>query len=637
MTPLVDLLNEAARLWWLYVFQAAWQASLLACLLIAAVLVGRRWPSPLRYALVLLALIKFAIPPTLSAPTAVFRWLDRPAVAVARGEVEPAAVLRPASAAPAVRSGAGTAAAVIAPQRSELCWQVWPMLIHGIGMIVVGLWILRQLHGLRRAAAAARPVRGGALREMVVELCAELGLRRTPRLLVSARPHPPAAFGLRRPTVILTEEMLTRMPAAELRVVLAHELAHHRRGDLWLNGLQILLAVVWWFNPVFHWLSHTIRGVREDCCDDLLLASRLTTDRSYCDALLRTAGVFADPGSLSHALGFADRLHPLGRRLTRIMDRTLRRPRRLSWVGGVLIVLMACLMLPGRSLVGGGSDGTLAELYAEEAATREEVIALAMLSFQQEWPAYVLERLRRALPEQASIGRLELTGERLTVAGRVADARALARFGARLGAEPLLAVESLALVEGSRPDRFRLVVEPSFLSGGGGPPAAAHSLRNLTEVRALRQALAERRRRQSARLERFIDGGALSQALRRLRTLAQEAGLELRSLSPMRPRSRGLYLESPLSIVAGGSYAQIEGFLSRLARLPITVRVEGLELEPAGDGSTGMSVRLDVHLILRPDAAPAGDERPDGPPASVTEEQLEEGLREMRRVLAESG
>ncbi|MCP4658917.1 MAG: M48 family metalloprotease [bacterium] len=523
MTPLVELLNEAARLWWLHVFQATWQASLLACLVIAVVLLGRRWPSPLRYALVLLALVKFAVPPTLSAPTAVFRWLERPAVAVPLGEVEPATTLRPASAVPATRSDVGTAAAAIAPQRPRLCWQVWPMMIHGIGMIAVGLWILRRLNGLRWAAAEARPVSGGPLREMVVELCAELGLRRAPRLLVSARPHPPAAFGLRRPTVILAEEMLTRMPAAELRAVLAHELAHHRRGDLWLNGVQILLAVVWWFNPVFHWLSRTIRGVREDCCDDLLLASRLTTDRSYCDALLSTAGVVADPGSLSHALGFADRFHPLGRRLTRIMDRTLRRPRRLSWVGGLLIVLMACLMLPGRSLVGGESDGALAELLAEEAASREEVIALAMLSFQQEWPAYVLERLRQALPEQTSIERLELTGERVTADGRVTDSRALARFGEQLGAEPLLAVEALSLVEGSRPARFQLVVQPSFLSVGGGQPALERSLRNVTEVRALRQAMAERRRRQSARLERFIDGGELAQALRRIRTLARQA------------------------------------------------------------------------------------------------------------------
>ncbi len=373
MTPLVELLNETARLWWLNLSQAAWQSSLLACLLIALILWGRRWPSPLRYGLVLLALVKFAVPPTLPAPTSIFGWFDRAPAVAEPLPVTPAVSLLRASA--PTTTTAATAPVVIPEERPRLHWQVWLMLLHGLGMAGFAFRVVRRLGDLRRIAAEARPVEDGPLREIFGELGDELGVRRPARLLVSAQPQPPVAFGLRQPTVIISEEMLDQMSIEEVKVVLAHELAHHRRGDLWLNWLQIFLAVVWWFNPVYHWLSRIVRGVREDCCDDFLLAESLTTNKSYCDALLHTAGVVSSPMILGDALGFADRLHPLGRRLTRIMDGTLRRSRRLSWAGALLIVLVACLTLPGKALVVESPKEEAAALAVEERVVEEPPVA----------------------------------------------------------------------------------------------------------------------------------------------------------------------------------------------------------------------------------------------------------------------
>src|SRR4029077_8879662 len=117
---------------------------------------------------------------------------------------------------------------------------------------------------------------------------------------------------------------------AELRRILAHELTHFRRGDLWVNTVQLGLLAVWYFHPLFWLLHRTIQKVREDCCDDVLLARDLTSGDAYCDALLHTARELAGGAPIAAALGFGENLHPLGRRLKRIMDDGLKRSAKLS-------------------------------------------------------------------------------------------------------------------------------------------------------------------------------------------------------------------------------------------------------------------------------------------------------------------
>ena len=82
MQLLLPKLNSAAAIWFPFAYHAAWQASLVSVLLLAVVGLGRRWPSPLRYWLLVLALAKFALPPALAMPTGLFSHVG-PAVRAA--------------------------------------------------------------------------------------------------------------------------------------------------------------------------------------------------------------------------------------------------------------------------------------------------------------------------------------------------------------------------------------------------------------------------------------------------------------------------------------------------------------------------------------------------------------------------
>ncbi len=68
-------INEIAESWQMYVWHAGWQGTLVAGIILAVVYGQRRAPSPLRYGLLLVALLKFAMPPLLTIPTGLFSQL----------------------------------------------------------------------------------------------------------------------------------------------------------------------------------------------------------------------------------------------------------------------------------------------------------------------------------------------------------------------------------------------------------------------------------------------------------------------------------------------------------------------------------------------------------------------------------
>lgn len=66
MNRITGLLDGAAASWWPYVFHATWQAALAGAIALLAVWALRRRSAPLRYGVLLVALVKFAIPPELA-------------------------------------------------------------------------------------------------------------------------------------------------------------------------------------------------------------------------------------------------------------------------------------------------------------------------------------------------------------------------------------------------------------------------------------------------------------------------------------------------------------------------------------------------------------------------------------------
>jgi beta-lactamase regulating signal transducer with metallopeptidase domain len=143
---------------------------------------------------------------------------------------------------------------------------VWLVAIWGAGALVLlartcGGWTV--LHRLRSEPVAASNV------ALLARLRTRTVFTRDARLVETRRIAVPGLVGWRRPVIVLPAALGASVSDAELEAIIAHELAHVQRHDVFTNIVQTLVEDVWFFNPAVWWLSHRIRVDREYCCDQL--------------------------------------------------------------------------------------------------------------------------------------------------------------------------------------------------------------------------------------------------------------------------------------------------------------------------------------------------------------------------------
>ena len=69
--------------------------------------------------------------------------------------------------------------------------------------------------------------------------------------------------------IILPAAWLMELSSDVLEAVIAHELSHIRRWDLWVNLFQRFVETLFFYHPAVWWVSRQIRLEREKCCDEL--------------------------------------------------------------------------------------------------------------------------------------------------------------------------------------------------------------------------------------------------------------------------------------------------------------------------------------------------------------------------------
>lgn len=144
-------------------------------------------------------------------------------------------------------------------------------------------WLhVRWLACGRRAIPAILAAQAAILSERV-------GLRIPPRVCISEKIREAIVIGLWRPLILLPASWLTEMTPEALEAVIAHELAHVRRLDLWVNLLQRLMETLLFYHPAVWWLSRRVSLEREMCADDLAVGA--TNERLAYAAALEQLGL----------------------------------------------------------------------------------------------------------------------------------------------------------------------------------------------------------------------------------------------------------------------------------------------------------------------------------------------------------
>jgi uncharacterized protein (TIGR03435 family) len=161
--------------------------------------------------------------------------------------------------------------AVSTGQRVEavLPWIVSAWLF-GVSLLLAraagGWWCVRRLHQLARASMCSNWQAAGN------RIASRLGLASVIHIVELPQVDVPLVVGCLRPIVVLPIAALSSLHAAQVEAILAHELAHIRRHDYFVNLMQTLAETLLFYHPAVWWLSARIRDEREHCCDDVAIA-----------------------------------------------------------------------------------------------------------------------------------------------------------------------------------------------------------------------------------------------------------------------------------------------------------------------------------------------------------------------------
>ena len=200
--------------------------------------------------------------------------------------------------------------------------------------------------GFARLSAAARSaarVADGPWAAQAAEIRQAYRLRTPLTLLQSRHPSLLVTWGLFRPVVILPAGA-PRWTGDRVGFVLAHELAHVRRGDWAVHLGAELLKCVHWFNPLVWIACARLRDESERACDDVVLNRGVDTG-TYAKALVEIARELRQQRLWAAAPAMA-RASSLERRVLAMLDDRLnRRPVSRGASVGTLM-LLAAITLP---------------------------------------------------------------------------------------------------------------------------------------------------------------------------------------------------------------------------------------------------------------------------------------------------
>lgn len=141
-----------------------------------------------------------------------------------------------------------------------------------------------QLNSLMRHSRPANP----ALREQAREIQDRLGVKQPIDVRVSDSIISAFACGLSKPTILISQKLAGELPSGETSVLLAHEIAHFRRHDLfWCVGWRWMQALFW-----FHPLVWKIPAAHNLACEqesDRLASGQMPDRSAYPQLLARLA------------------------------------------------------------------------------------------------------------------------------------------------------------------------------------------------------------------------------------------------------------------------------------------------------------------------------------------------------------
>ena len=365
MGNVLELINSAGKGFVEFAWPMLWQSGTLVVILLAAdYILRRKVGAVFRYGLWMLVIVKLVLPTSLSSPVSIGQFIIVPA-----GLVRIASHVKPQADSIAGNQLSSDATAdsqlnkLSAVQRAllkrpvssltqsnkssgMLTWQGGILLLW---VIVVGAMLLLLIQRVMFVLGLVRQSKevGDEMRDTLEDCRKIMSVGGHVSLKESPNAVSPAVCGLFRPVILLPRWLTENIDAGQFKIVLMHELAHIRRRDLWVNLVQTLLQIVYFYNP-FIWLANwMIRRVREQAVDEAVQVALGEKSPQYPETLLNIARfTFGQPVFSMRSIGVVESRSALAGRIKKMLNGPAPKTAKLNLPGALVVILIGLLTLP---------------------------------------------------------------------------------------------------------------------------------------------------------------------------------------------------------------------------------------------------------------------------------------------------
>ena len=229
---------------------------------------------------------------------------------------------------------------------APISWQGVVFLLWLSIVIAMGLLLLQRAVFVKGLVAQAEEA-DTSIKDTFDSCCKRIGIRKRIGLKISVNATSPAVCGLFRPVILLPHNLSQNLSTGQLQAVLLHELAHIKRGDLWINTVQTALQIIYLYNPLL-WLANAIiRRVREQAVDEIVLVAMGPKAQQYTETLLNVAKLaFARPALSLRLIGVIESKNQLKERIRKMLERPVPERAKLGIVGMLVVFALGAFLLP---------------------------------------------------------------------------------------------------------------------------------------------------------------------------------------------------------------------------------------------------------------------------------------------------
>lgn len=158
------------------------------------------------------------------------------------------------------------------------------------GIFIATIKLCRSYLHLRALEKSALPLQNDNIRQLFVSCLQECGITKEIPIFSTAFLRTPILVGFWKPRIYLPISILNDSSQEDSRLILIHELSHHKHKDNLINHFINLAGVLYWFHPFIRFAFKDMRSMQEMACDAAVLEALDASQRlEYGNTLLRFA------------------------------------------------------------------------------------------------------------------------------------------------------------------------------------------------------------------------------------------------------------------------------------------------------------------------------------------------------------